>query len=130
MHSDVTHGRGPDGAYDGDPGIGQLAYAGLTIGDQTISRGGGLDAAPVVDPATQEIVGWAPIADEPTVAAAVSAAAKAFGPWADLPATARSSHLAAIADWIRGARASAFEGTYPRTGEAAERSFERSKCGR
>lgn len=101
MHSDVTHGCGPDGASDGDPRIGQLAYAGLTIGDHTVSRGGGLDAAPVVDPATQEVIGWAPVADESTVAAAVSAAAKAFGPWADLPATTRSRHLAAIADWIR-----------------------------
>ena len=78
-----------------------MADAVLTIGDQTISRGGGLDAAPVVDPATQEVIGWAPLADESTVAAAVSAAAEAFGPWADLPATTRSGHLAAMAGWIR-----------------------------
>ncbi len=101
MHIDVTHGRGPDGGSSGDPGMGELADAVLTIGDQTVNRGGGLDAAPVVDPATQEVIGWAPIADESTVAAAVLAAAAAFGPWATLPATTRSGHLAAIARWIR-----------------------------
>ncbi len=100
MPGDVRPPRGPAGAPTGDSGIGQFADAGLTIGDQTIRRGGGLDTAPVVDPATQEVIGWAPVADEPSVAAAVSAAAVAFGPWADLPATTRSGHLAAIAAWI------------------------------
>ena len=57
--------------------------------------------SPVVDPATQEVIGWAPVADEASVDAAVTAAAKAFGPWAAAPAVTRATCLAAMANWIR-----------------------------
>ena len=53
----------------------------MTIGGEFVGRSGDLEMAPVVDPATQDVVGWAPVADEATVDAAVSAAAKAFGSW-------------------------------------------------
>jgi succinate-semialdehyde dehydrogenase / glutarate-semialdehyde dehydrogenase len=108
LHSDVKPGTGPAGARnsatrtDGtDAGTERLPGVVLTIGDELVSTAGGLDASPVVDPATQEVVGWAPVADEASVEAAVSAAAGSFAPWAALPAPTRSKHLAAIAGWMR-----------------------------
>jgi succinate-semialdehyde dehydrogenase/glutarate-semialdehyde dehydrogenase len=116
LPNDVTPSNGPASngpASDGPAGNvaagAATAYSGnkplieavLTIGGEFVGRSGDLEMAPVVDPATQDVVGWAPVADEATVDAAVSAAAKAFGSWGALPATARSEHLARIASWIR-----------------------------
>jgi succinate-semialdehyde dehydrogenase / glutarate-semialdehyde dehydrogenase len=78
------------------PGV--LVRGSLTIGGRTVA-GAGSDE--VTDPATGTVIGHAPVADEQEVDAAVRAAAEAFGPWAALPATKRSAHLAAIAGWIR-----------------------------
>lgn len=78
-----------------------LSVASFAIGGELVGEATGLGMAPVVDPASQEVIGRAPVADEATVDAAVSAAARAFGPWAALPATTRSKHLAALAGWIR-----------------------------
>jgi succinate-semialdehyde dehydrogenase / glutarate-semialdehyde dehydrogenase len=81
---------------------GSFANAVLTVGDEHIGNsGGGLEMAPVLDPATQEVIGSAPVADGMTVDGAVTAAAKAFGPWAALPAPTRARCLAAMANWIR-----------------------------
>jgi len=77
------------------------ASATLVIGGQPVGDGDGLGMATVTDPATQRVVGEAPMADQPTVDAAVRGAAAAFGPWAALPATARAAHLTAVAAWIR-----------------------------
>jgi acyl-CoA reductase-like NAD-dependent aldehyde dehydrogenase len=80
---------------------GPPAQAVLIIGGEPVGSGDGLEMSPVVDPATQEVIGWAPMADEPSVDGAVTAAAKAFEPWAALPAASRSKSLGAMATWIR-----------------------------
>ena len=73
----------------------------LTVGDEFVGPAGQLVIDPVTDPATQDVIGSAPVADQACVEAAVSAAARAFGSWGTLPATTRSRHLAAMANWIR-----------------------------
>jgi succinate-semialdehyde dehydrogenase/glutarate-semialdehyde dehydrogenase len=73
----------------------------LTIGGELVGEASGLTVCEVVDPATQTVIGRAPVADEATVDAAVSAALRAFVPWAALPAITRSKHLVAVAGWIR-----------------------------
>jgi len=55
----------------------------------------------VLNPADQEVIGYAPVADAELVDQAVTAAADAFPSWSKLPATRRASHLSAIASWIR-----------------------------
>jgi acyl-CoA reductase-like NAD-dependent aldehyde dehydrogenase len=69
----------------------------LTIAGQPI------DGEPdeVRDPATQSVIGYAPVASTAALAEAVESAAEASGSWAALPAHARGAHLAAIAVWIR-----------------------------
>ncbi len=78
-----------------------VSAAKLVIGGELVGESSGLEMSLVIDPASQEIVGRTPVADEATVDAAVSSAARAFGPWAGLPATARSNYIAAVAGWIR-----------------------------
>ncbi len=97
-----------------------LIEAVLTIGGEFVGRSGDLEMAPVVDPATQDVVGWAPVADEATVDAAVSAAAKAFGSWGALPATTRSEHLASDCQLDPGSRAGTLEDADARTRQAAQ----------
>ncbi|MEE1761718.1 aldehyde dehydrogenase family protein [Streptomyces sp. SP18BB07] len=55
----------------------------------------------VVDPATEEVVGWAPEASREQVHAAAAAAREAFGPWSRTPAAERAAILARTADHIR-----------------------------
>jgi succinate-semialdehyde dehydrogenase/glutarate-semialdehyde dehydrogenase len=69
----------------------------LTIAGQPI------DGEPdeVRDPATQSVIGYAPVSSTTALAEAVESAAEASVSWAALPANARGAHLAAIAGWIR-----------------------------
>ncbi|MDH6585362.1 acyl-CoA reductase-like NAD-dependent aldehyde dehydrogenase [Streptomyces sp. SAI-133] len=55
----------------------------------------------VVDPATEETVGWAPEASRDQVYAACAAAREAFGPWSRTAPEERSAVLARAADIIR-----------------------------
>lgn len=57
---------------------------------------------PVVDPATEETVGWAPEASEEQVLAACAAAREAFGTWSRTPAGERAAVLGRAADIVRG----------------------------
>ncbi|MFI6856042.1 aldehyde dehydrogenase family protein [Streptomyces sp. NPDC050416] len=55
----------------------------------------------VIDPATEQTVGWAPEASRDQVHAACAAAREAFGPWSATPAEERAAVLARAADIIR-----------------------------
>ncbi|MGW7386466.1 aldehyde dehydrogenase family protein [Streptomyces sp. NPDC054794] len=56
----------------------------------------------VVDPATEETVGWAPEASRDQVRAACAAAREAFGPWSRRTPEERAAVLGRAADIIRG----------------------------
>ncbi|MFK0151412.1 aldehyde dehydrogenase family protein [Streptomyces sp. NPDC090499] len=56
----------------------------------------------VVDPATEETVGWAPEASREQVVAACAAAREAFDGWSRTPAGERAAVLGRAADLIRG----------------------------
>ncbi|WP_316769428.1 aldehyde dehydrogenase family protein [Streptomyces sasae] len=56
----------------------------------------------VVDPATEETVGWAPEASSEQVRSACEAAREAFGAWSRTPAGERAAVLGRAADIIRG----------------------------
>ncbi|HUC57808.1 MAG TPA: aldehyde dehydrogenase family protein [Streptosporangiaceae bacterium] len=73
----------------------------LIIDGAVVGIGDGLAAAEVTDPATQEVVGRSPVADEAVIDSAARAAARAFGPWSGQPASVRGDHLTAVAAWIR-----------------------------
>jgi len=77
------------------------ARAELVIGAARVQADGRRDETPVLNPADQRVVGYAPVADERLVDEAVMAAAGAFPAWAALPAPRRADHLSAIAAWIR-----------------------------
>ncbi|MFI8832351.1 aldehyde dehydrogenase family protein [Streptomyces afghaniensis] len=55
----------------------------------------------VIDPATEQTVGWAPEASRDQVHAACAAAREAFGPWSATPPEERAAVLARAADVIR-----------------------------
>lgn len=55
----------------------------------------------VIDPATEQTVGWAPEASRDQVHAACAAAREAFGPWSATPVEERAAILARAADIIR-----------------------------
>ncbi|MDQ0749214.1 acyl-CoA reductase-like NAD-dependent aldehyde dehydrogenase [Streptomyces africanus] len=55
----------------------------------------------VIDPATEQTVGWAPEASRDQVHAACAAAREAFGPWSATPAEERAAVLARAADIVR-----------------------------
>ncbi|UOB12203.1 aldehyde dehydrogenase family protein [Streptomyces sp. HP-A2021] len=55
----------------------------------------------VIDPATEQTVGWAPEASRDQVHAACAAAREAFGPWSATPVEERAAVLARAADVIR-----------------------------
>ena len=74
----------------------------LVIGGETVTSGD--DELAVINPADQEIAGYAPIAGPALVNDAVTAAARAFPAWSALPAPRRAAHLARIAAWLRGHR--------------------------
>ncbi|ULR56028.1 aldehyde dehydrogenase family protein [Streptomyces deccanensis] len=71
----------------------------MFIGGSWVEPDGG--HYPVVDPATEEVVGWAPEASREQVHAAAAAAREAFGPWSRTPAAERAAILARTADHIR-----------------------------
>ncbi|WP_155056561.1 aldehyde dehydrogenase family protein [Streptomyces blattellae] len=56
----------------------------------------------VIDPASEENVGWAPEASRDQVHAAAAAAREAFGPWSRTTPEERAAVLARAADIIRG----------------------------
>jgi succinate-semialdehyde dehydrogenase / glutarate-semialdehyde dehydrogenase len=76
--------------------------ASLVIGAATVTGGGPADEIAVINPADQQVVGYAPAAGEQLVDDAVQAAQRAFGDWSALPAARRAAHLSVIAGWIRG----------------------------
>ncbi|MER6628199.1 aldehyde dehydrogenase family protein [Streptomyces sp. NPDC000987] len=74
----------------------------LFVGGEWVEPDGGHYA--VVDPATEETVGWAPEASRDQVRAACAAAREAFGPWSRTPPGERAAVLARAADAIRAHR--------------------------
>lgn len=77
------------------------ARAGLVIGSAIIPADGRREEAAVTNPANQEVVGYAPVADAALVDEAVTAAAAAFPAWSARPAPQRGAYLSQIASWIR-----------------------------
>src|ERR1035441_856825 len=73
----------------------------LVIGSLIVSTDGHRQECAVLNPADQEVVGYAPVADAQLVDQAVIAAAEAFPTWSKLPAPRRAHHLSAIASWIK-----------------------------
>ncbi|MEI5522426.1 aldehyde dehydrogenase family protein [Streptomyces brasiliscabiei] len=71
----------------------------LFIAGSWVEPGGG--HYEVVDPATEDVVGWAPEATPDQVREAAAAARAAFGPWSRTPAAERAAILARTADHIR-----------------------------
>ncbi|MFF3330468.1 aldehyde dehydrogenase family protein [Streptomyces sp. NPDC002888] len=71
----------------------------LFVGGAWVEPDGGHYA--VLDPATEETVGWAPEASRDQVHAACAAAREAFGPWSRTPAEERAAVLARAADLVR-----------------------------
>ncbi|MBT2420823.1 aldehyde dehydrogenase family protein [Streptomyces sp. ISL-22] len=72
----------------------------LFVGGAWVEPDGGYYA--VIDPATEETVGWAPEASRDQVHAACAAAREAFGPWSRTAPEERAAVLARAADIIRG----------------------------
>ncbi|MFF5479073.1 aldehyde dehydrogenase family protein [Streptomyces sp. NPDC012935] len=72
----------------------------LFVGGSWVEPDGGYYA--VVDPATEETVGWAPEASRDQVHAACAAAREAFGPWSRTSPEERAAVLGRAADIIRG----------------------------
>ncbi|MCH5675791.1 aldehyde dehydrogenase family protein [Streptomyces gilvus] len=70
----------------------------LFVGGRWVEPDGGYYA--VVDPATEETVGWAPEASRDQVHAACAAAREAFGPWSRTPPEERAAVLGRAADII------------------------------
>ena len=76
----------------------------LVVGASHLQAEAGREPLPVTNPANQEIIGYAPIADPRLVDEAVTQAAEAFPTWSTTPAPQRSSRLFVIASWIRANR--------------------------
>ncbi|MFC8092181.1 aldehyde dehydrogenase family protein [Streptomyces sp. NPDC057301] len=72
----------------------------LFVGGSWAEPDGGYYA--VVDPASEETVGWAPEASRDQVHAACAAAREAFGPWSRTSPEERAAVLGRAADIIRG----------------------------
>ncbi|WP_210588879.1 aldehyde dehydrogenase family protein [Streptomyces sp. GESEQ-35] len=72
----------------------------LFIGGRWVEPDGG--HYEVIDPATEETVGWAPEASRDQVHAAAAAAREAFGPWSRTTPEERAAVLGRAADVIRG----------------------------
>ncbi|MGD0944344.1 MAG: NAD-dependent succinate-semialdehyde dehydrogenase [Acidimicrobiales bacterium] len=77
------------------------ARAELVIGSHVVSADGRGEESAVLNPADQEVVGYAPVADAQMVDQAVTAAAEAFPAWSALPGSRRARHLSEVASWIR-----------------------------
>jgi succinate-semialdehyde dehydrogenase / glutarate-semialdehyde dehydrogenase len=73
----------------------------LVIGDSTLVAGDAHEGLAVTNPADQEVIGYAPVADAGLVDKAVGLAAEAFPMWSTTPAPERSRRLGAIATWVR-----------------------------
>jgi acyl-CoA reductase-like NAD-dependent aldehyde dehydrogenase len=73
----------------------------LVIGSLIVSTDGHREESAVLNPADQEVIGYAPVANAQLVDQAVTAAAEAFPAWSKLPAPRRAHHLSAIASWIK-----------------------------
>lgn len=71
----------------------------LFVGGEWVEPDGGHYA--VLDPATEDTVGWAPEASRDQVRAACAAAREAFGPWSRTPPEERAAVLARAADVVR-----------------------------
>jgi succinate-semialdehyde dehydrogenase/glutarate-semialdehyde dehydrogenase len=78
-----------------------VTHAALVIGADIITADGSGAEIPVVNPADQHVVGYAPVAGAELVDSAAMAAARAFAAWSATPAGQRGDHLSAIARWIR-----------------------------
>ncbi|GGW60365.1 aldehyde dehydrogenase family protein [Streptomyces caelestis] len=76
-----------------------MARQALFVGGSWVEPDGG--HYEVVDPATEQTVGWAPEASRDQVHAACAAAREAFGPWSATPPEERAAVLARAADIIR-----------------------------
>ncbi|MGW1953938.1 aldehyde dehydrogenase family protein [Streptomyces sp. NPDC001920] len=72
----------------------------LFVGGSWVEPDGG--CYPVIDPATEDLVGWAPEASPDQVHAACAAAREAFGPWSRTAPEERAAVLGRAADIIRG----------------------------
>ena len=79
-------------------------HAELVVGGSHVQAEAGHEPLPVTNPANQEVVGYAPVADPSLVDEAVTQASLAFPTWSTTPAPQRSSRLFAIASWIRANR--------------------------
>ena len=75
--------------------------AGLVIGSRFVSADGHGEECTVLNPADQQVVGYAPVADAELVDQAVTAAAEAFPAWSKLPGARRAQYVSDIASWIR-----------------------------
>ncbi|MGO8724625.1 MAG: aldehyde dehydrogenase family protein [Acidimicrobiales bacterium] len=73
----------------------------LVIGSVSVPADGHGEETEVLNPADQDVVGYAPVADAELVDRAVTAAADAFSAWSRLPALRRAERLSAVANWIR-----------------------------
>src|SRR3954447_5749871 len=76
------------GHADGEHQVSSPEEQRLFVGGEWVAPDGGHYA--VVDPATEETVGWAPEASRDQVHAACAAAREAFGPWSRTPAGERA----------------------------------------
>ncbi|MGQ4477893.1 aldehyde dehydrogenase family protein [Streptomyces sp. SAS_276] len=85
----------------GSEGVGSQVADGqrLFVGGEWAEPDGGHYA--VIDPATEETVGWAPEASREQVFAAAASAREAFGAWSRTPAGERAAVLGRAADIIR-----------------------------
>jgi succinate-semialdehyde dehydrogenase / glutarate-semialdehyde dehydrogenase len=73
----------------------------LIIGPDVVSADGRREETAVLNPANQEVAGYAPVAGPELVDAAVGAATAAFPGWSALPPAQRAGYLTAIAGRIR-----------------------------
>src|SRR4051812_43757075 len=87
------------GHADGEHQVSSPEEQRLFVGGEWVDPDGG--HYEVVDPATEETVGWAPEASRDQVRAACAAAREALGPWSRTPAGGRAAILARAGDLIR-----------------------------
>jgi succinate-semialdehyde dehydrogenase / glutarate-semialdehyde dehydrogenase len=76
----------------------------LIVGASKVEADASHEPLAVTNPANQDVIGYAPVADAGLVDEAVRLAAEAFPKWSTTPAPERSSRLVAIASWVRDNR--------------------------
>jgi aldehyde dehydrogenase (NAD+) len=81
------------------------SYEGLFVDGKWAPAGGGYE--PVINPATEESIGSAPVGDEQDCARAIDAARRAFddGPWPHMAPKVRAQHLDRLAGALASRRA-------------------------